>query len=128
MTMLGARPRCFAVSDPRNPPTFCGEPASWQRPCDHARVAYFCDLHRSALDAPIALPAMVPRLQVVLEFELAGVSWNPAVAKAEAVNRLTAAVGTVGGVLTLDAVLCTTARYEPRAVDQLANASRNGGE
>lgn len=120
--------RCFARAQKPSGLLICGAEAHWQRAGVNGRGSFVCDEHRQPGDQPIAFPAHIPRLSVVVELVVAGASWNPGHAKAEAVERLIAAAGSVGAVLNLHSVLFTAGRYEPPAPEAAPNTSADEGK
>jgi len=119
--------RCFHRSKISTSMEVCGAEARWSRPGATGRAEYFCDAHQRSGDEPIAFAAHVPRLSVVVELVVAGTSWHPAHARAEAVERLVQAVEAVGGCVNLHAVLFQTGRYLRPVREQAAIPAGDGG-
>lgn len=92
----------------------CGDLAEYQRiGAGGLQVGYFCAAHRQATDVPIAGATTFRRVSVQIELLLAGTSPIPAMAQAEAVARLEAALERIHGLVNLSAVTSAIGRYEP---------------
>jgi hypothetical protein len=124
--MLVPRLRCFeqvAIRDGG----ICGRPARWMR-IDRAvlRPTYFCDTHRKAADEVIPADAPFRRVRLTVEVLMAGASWTPAIAHAEAVERLERVVRAGGGWLDVKMVTSTSGRASPQAVRRRPEPSGGG--
>lgn len=78
-------------------------------------TGFFCEHHKRDTDVPITGPRLFRRVSFQLEVQLAGVSPIPAMAQAEALGRLEAAIEQLGGVLGVKAASSVVGLYEPPA-------------
>jgi hypothetical protein len=111
-----------------SPSTFCGKLARWEwlvaaGDCKY----YFCDQHKHATDVPIATPAILRRIVIECRVAVLGVSVVPALAHAEALARLEAAVAALGGGLDVDRVTSALGRCAPSPAPGERNASGDDG-
>lgn len=94
-------PRCFHRSNPSDL-AGCGELAAWLRPSNSGFPAgYYCDQHRSPSDEPIGEAYLFSRVDVIAEIVIAGVDFAARPAMSEALDRIGAAVASIGGVFSL---------------------------
>jgi hypothetical protein len=103
---------CFHRLNP--PPEYCAIPAVRMRLTPGAAAPqFFCAYHCLPTDEPITDEATFHLVSVTMEVRLCGVSETPGVAHAEALARLEAAIGWVGGVINMHACRSMLARAEP---------------
>lgn len=108
-------PRCFHPANPREA-TGCGELAAWMRPSRVGfPVGYFCDRHRADGDQLIPDLYLFHRVTVIAEITMAGVDFAASPARSEALDRLAAAVASIGGVLNLVDVASVVTRAPRQA-------------
>lgn len=91
--------RCFHRSTQAGPPD-CGELAAWFRAGSVLFApAFYCDRHRFPSDVPLGAAVRVLRIRLSCVVDLAGVAWQPGIARTEAVEHLRAACQAAGAQL-----------------------------
>ena len=102
--------RCFCQLDPYTLEV-CGRPAVAVRQGPAPRLAEFvCARHARPADLPLAANEVFRRVRLSLTVDFAAVSWPPAAAHAEAVDRLNRAVLDAGGLVNLVGVTSAVGR------------------
>ncbi len=120
--------RCYYHVGDRDP-RVCGAPARWIRPGrNELHDGFFCDAHRERGDAPIPPSYLFRRVAITVQVLFSGVSLIPAVAQAEALLQLEAAVGGVGGVVNLHAMTSTLGRHTAPPPRQAGSGRPKGSE
>ena len=78
---------------------FCGNFASWyRRAAAPFAPRYFCHKHKRPADVEIPNDGELPRVRLMLDVFVGGVSWNAGEAEREAAEVIRLAIATVGGV------------------------------
>ena len=85
-------------------------------------VAYFCDVHHTEIDTPIADDCVIRRVRIQADIMLTGTSLDPNISQAEAVGRLERAVAAAGGVLGVACVSSAIGRIDRGAVESRKSA------
>jgi hypothetical protein len=118
--------RCFYLVESSRSSEPCGSPAEFVLEAPGRRPEYFCSSHQPKGARAIQFPTQINRVNVVVEIVLVGTSWEPGDAKNEALDRISAALRGVGGVVSLHSALCMVGRYLPPVPESAPNASPNG--
>jgi hypothetical protein len=112
------------------PPTqrICGRPAVAFNACRvDTELEYRCAKHATPEDRPIPPGAVVRRVRVIVQADVAAVCWGASSAEAEAVERVRAALEAAGALVNLLEVTSTVGRTAGEPVPGALTAPGGGG-